>query len=290
VVGIRSVLELDLLARTVGIRRAAEQEWDTLSAEARMLVAAFSRGINTLMQESRERLPIEFRLLDYQPESWSPMDCLIIEAEFRWYLTGRFPVIVIPELVKRALGDGPLYEAFLRVQEDEESIIPAGSYPLGRSALQPVGVAADYPQPAEGSNNWVVAGNRTKTGKPLLASDPHIAFDTVSCWYEVHLCGGSFNVAGAAYVGMPAVLFGRNKRVAWGCTNNICSQRDLYQERSDPSHPNCFLYDGQWEPSRSEKKRSWCGVESPYGKPFATRGMDRSWMRSCRRSHARPDR
>jgi penicillin amidase len=254
VVGIRSVLELDLLARTVGIRHIAEKEWDTLSGEAPALVTAFSRGINALMEESRERLPVEFRLLDYQPEPWSPVDCLTIEGEFRWYLTGRFPVIVIPELVKRALGGGPLYRAFLRVEEDDESILPPGAYPKGRCGTQPVGAAAGQPESAEGSNNWVVSGTRTNTGKPLLASDPHIAFDAVSCWYEVHLCGGSFHVAGAAYAGMPAVLFGRNERVAWGCTNNICSQRDLYQEKTDPAHPNCFLHDGRWEPAREREE------------------------------------
>ena len=84
----------------------------------------------------------------------------------------------------------------------------------------------------------------------MVASDPHIAFEAVSCWYEAHLCGGGFNVAGMAYVGMPAIMFGRNERVAWGMTNNICSLRDLYQERTDAAHPNCFLFDGRWEPAR----------------------------------------
>ena len=248
--GFRSVLELDVLARTVGLRRIAEKEWETLPAEARGLVTAFTHGINALMEESSERLPIEFRLLDYRPEPWSPVDCLTIEKEFAWYLTGRFPVIVIPELAGRTLGDGPLYRAFMQVEEDDESILPPGSYPRGRSGTQPVGVAAGHPESGLGSNNWVVSGRRTNTGKPLLASDPHIAFDAVSCWHEVHLCGGSFNVAGMAYVGMPAVLFGRNERVAWGCTNNILSQRDLYQEKTDAAHPNCFLHDGRWEPAR----------------------------------------
>src|SRR5262249_31265195 len=172
-----------------------------------------------------------------------------IEGEFRWYLTGRFPMIVIPELVKRALGDGPLYRAFRQVEEDGESILPPGSYPTTAHGTEPVGTAAGDPEAGQGSNNWVIAGSRTATGKPLLASDPHIAFDAVSCWYEVHLYGGSFNVAGASYVGMPAVLFGRTECVAWGCTNNICSQRDLYQEKTDPAHPNCFLHDGRWEPA-----------------------------------------
>jgi penicillin amidase len=254
VVGFRSVLELDLLARTVGIRQIAEAEWTSLPAETRTLLDAFSRGINLLIEHTKDNPPIEFDLLDYRPEPWSGVDCLTIEVEFRWYLTGRFPVIVIPELVKRGLGDGPLYRAFLHVEDDDESILPPGSYPRAPLTSQPSGGGSADPQSAQGSNNWVLAGSRTQTGRPLLASDPHIAFDAVSCWYEVHLSGGSFNVVGTAHTGMPAVLFGRNERVAWGCTNNICSQRDLYQEKTDAQHPGCFLYDGRWEPWREREE------------------------------------
>ncbi len=248
-VWLRNVFEWDLLARTVGIRRIAEAEWTALPEETRTVLRSFSAGINAVIEESRDRLPIEFDLLDYRPEPWTPIDCLTIEGEFRWYLTGRFPVIVMPELTRRALGDGPLYRAFLEVESDAESILPPGSYPRGRAGSQPVGTAVGDPQ-GGGSNNWVISGRLSATGKPMVASDPHIAFEAVSCWYEVHLHGGSFNVAGMAYAGMPAVMFGRNQHVAWGCTNNICSQRDLYQEKTDPAYPNCYLYDGQWEPAR----------------------------------------
>jgi penicillin amidase len=247
--GMRNVFEWDLLARTVGIRRIAEAEWKDLPEGTRTVLQAFSAGINSVIDESGDRLPIEFDLLGYRPEPWTPIDCLTIEGEFRWYLTGRFPVIVMPELARRALGDGPLYRAFLGVESDAESILPPGSYPRGRIGSQPVGTVAGDPQ-AGGSNNWVISCGRSATGAPLVASDPHIAFEAVSCWYEVHLHGGGWNVAGMAYVGMPAVMFGRNEHVAWGCTNNICSQRDLYQEKTDPAHPDCFLYDGGWEPAR----------------------------------------
>ncbi|MBM3957372.1 MAG: penicillin acylase family protein, partial [Gemmatimonadetes bacterium] len=143
-----------------------------------------------------------------------------------------------------------LYEGFLEGEADDESIVPPGAYPTRQAGTQPVGAAANAPDEGAGSNNWVIAGSRTVTGKPIVASDPHIAFAAVSCWYEAHLCGGSFNAAGMAYAGMPAIMFGRNSRVAWGITNNICSQRDLYQERTSPDHPGCFLFDGQWEPAR----------------------------------------
>ena len=243
-------LELDLTARTVGLPQIAEAEWQSLPDETRRLLVAYTSGVNALIDESRCNLPIEFDLLGYVPEPWRPQDCLAIAGEFRWYLTGRFPVIVIPELAKRALGEGPHYQAFLQAEADAEAILPAGSYPSHRAGMQPVGASVNDPHEGTGSNNWVISGTKALAEKPLVASDPHIAFAAVSCWHEVHLHGGSFNVAGIAYAGMPAIMFGRNERVAWGITNNICSLRDLYQERTDAAHPGCFEYDGRWEPAR----------------------------------------
>ncbi len=244
-------LELDTIARTVGLNRIARAEWESTPDETRALVQRFSDGVNALIAASHDNLPIEFALLDYEPEPWSPVDCLAIAAEFRYYLTVRFPVIVGPELARRALGNDALYSAFLTGEADDESIIPAGAYPRSAQGVVPVGESVGEPNEGEGSNNWVVSGSRTASGLPMVASDPHIAFAAVSCWYEVQLTGGSFEVAGMAYTGMPAVMFGRNRRVAWGITNNICSQRDLYQERTDPERPGGFLHDCQWERERT---------------------------------------
>src|SRR5262249_47624696 len=95
---------------------------------------------------------------------------------------------------------------------------------------------------------------RTTTGKPVVANDPHVPFGAVSIWHEVHLHGGSFHVAGVAYAGMPAVMIGRTERVAWGITNNNCSLRGLYPEKTDPQHPGCFLHDGRWEPAQEREE------------------------------------
>ncbi|MCP5154817.1 MAG: penicillin acylase family protein [Ectothiorhodospiraceae bacterium] len=242
-----SGLDSDRVARTIDFPRIARDEWAHMPAATRRLVESFSAGIDAWMASARDCLPIEFDLLDYVPASWTPTDCCAIAVEFRHYLTVRFPVIVIPELARRALGEGALLRAFMQGEADEESILHPGEYPVG--VVTP-GHAAGDPDEGQGSNNWVIAGARTTTGKPIVASDPHIAFAAVSCWYEVHLSGGTFDVAGMTYVGMPAVMFGRNRRVAWGITNNICSQRDLYLERTDPAHPDAFLHDGRWESAR----------------------------------------
>jgi penicillin G amidase len=272
-------LEIDLTSRTMGLGAIAQAEWAATSDETRRLLTAFSAGVNAhiddcgQIEQDESRLPIEFDLLDYRPSAWSPVDCLAIEGEFRWYLTGRLPVFAVPEMVRRQLGDGPLYEAFLQGEADDECMLPPGSYtPRGCAtpdAAAPSKSGGD-PTPCQGSNNWVLAGTRTTTGKPLLASDPHIAFGAVSCWYEVHLCGGSFNVAGMAYAGMPAVMFGRNEQVAWGCTNNICAQRDLYQERTDAAHPDCFFYDGRWEAAGRREELIAIKGASPVRKTIRT--------------------
>ena len=258
-----SALDLDIVARTVGINRVASAEVKRLPAETLRRLEAFSRGINAAMSESRDRLPIEFDLLGYSPEEWSPVDSVAIWAEFRWYLTGRLPVIVLPELARRTLGDGPLYQAFLTGEAEDESILPEGSYPSRRAGVQRVGDVVSDPDEGLGSNNWVIGGRRSTTGLPMVASDPHIAFGSVSCWYEVHLSGAGFNVVGTGYAGVPGVLFGRNERVAWGLTNNICAQRDLYQEREDPRHPGSFFYDGEWEPAREIEERIKVKGSSP---------------------------
>ena len=240
-------LETDIIARTVGLNRIAAEEVDRIPDRTRDRLEAFSRGINRAMEQCQGRLPIEFDLLDYEPEPWEPLDSIAIWAEFRWYLTGRLQIIAFPEMARRALGEGPLYQVFLTGEAEDESIVPSGHYPKGRSGSEKVGDVVSDADEGLGSNNWVIGGKLSDSGLPILASDPHIAFGSVSCWYQAHLVGAGFNVVGSGYAGVPGIIFGRNERVAWGLTNNICAQRDLYQERENPDSPGSFLYDGEWE-------------------------------------------
>lgn len=244
-------LEQDVIARTVGINRIAPRQLEYMASPTRALLEAFSEGINEAMLGSSGNPPIEFDLLEYEPEPWTPLDTVAIWCEFQWYLTGRLPVIAIPDLAKRTLRDDALYEAFMTGEAEEESIVPPGRYSPGESGPETLGNGFGGPEEGVGSNNWVVSGRRSASGAPMVASDPHIAFSATSFWYEIHLSGGSFNTTGAGYVGVPGIIFGRNERVAWGVTNNICAQRDLYLEKTDPGRPGSFLFDGEWEPAGS---------------------------------------
>ena len=235
--------------RTIGLHRIAADETARLPAETAARYEAFAAGVNAFIAACRDLPPIEFDLLDYRPEPWRPLDSIALLGEFRWYLTGRFSVLAVPELAKRVLGDGPLYRAFLTAEAIGETILHPGEYTSAGSSESPVEPALGGIDDGTGSNNWVVGPSRSESGGAMLASDPHIAFGAPCCWYQAHLVGGRFNVAGSGYAGAPGVLFGRNRHVAWGITNNISSQRDLYRERTDPAFPRAFLYDGQWEPA-----------------------------------------
>lgn len=252
--GAPTALQRDTIARTIGFARIAKAQWQVMQDSTAGRLKAFAKGINQLMEETQDSPPIECALLGYAPKPWHPIDTLAIWCEFQYYLTVRLPVVYVPEIARRHLGDGPLYEAFLQGEADAESILPPGALPA--SLHDPVGQAVGDPEEAVGSNNWTVAGSRSRSGHPLLASDPHIAFNAVSCWYEAHLADGAgLDAAGAGYIGVPGLLFGRNRNLAFGITNNICSQRDLYRERTDTDHPNRFLSGGKWIPARSLTER-----------------------------------
>jgi penicillin amidase len=99
---------------------------------------------------------------------------------------------------------------------------------------------------ALGSNNWVVSGAHTKSGKPLLANDPHLGHSVPSVWYMIHLKGPGLDASGVSLPGMPAVIVGHNERIAWGMTNTGPDVQDLYAETFNPAAPNKYLHHGAW--------------------------------------------
>jgi len=108
---------------------------------------------------------------------------------------------------------------------------------------------------ALGSNDWVVDGTRTASGRPLLANDPHLGIGMPSIWYEVGLRGGGLDAIGFSFPGEPGVVIGHNNRIAWGVTNVGADNTDLYHETLDPTlHPGKYLYAGAWLPLVSHQE------------------------------------
>ena len=241
---VRMASKPDVLARTVDLPGLARAELDRLAPETRALLDAFAAGVNALAEQTADRPPIEFDLLGYRPEPWTALDCgrlrrFLALAAHRPAVGDQHP------RVRRAdprPGAGRAHSSGTRASPTTCRSSSRGRTPTHRVGAWPTvreaAVGRGGPRPGVsgpadgGSNNWAVAGSRTASGGAMVASDPHMPYESASSFYEVHLSGGSFDVAGAGFVGLPGLTFGRTRTLAWGITNNICSLRDLYVERA----------------------------------------------------------
>ena len=198
-----AALESDQEARRMNLRSIAAAQEQALKPEERAVMAAFARGLNYFIETHRDRLPVEFALLRYDPRPWSVEDSMLAGLEMYRTLTNSWR----SELLKQKMletGERAKVEYLFPVRTGQE------------------------PQP--GSNAWALAGSRAAGGKPILANDPHLEFSIPSPWYLVHLKAPGLDVTGAAIIGLPAVIIGHNDRIAWGVTNLQFDVEDLYRE------------------------------------------------------------
>jgi len=231
-----SGLETDRFLRTLGVRRAAEATLPALEAEARAMLEAYAAGVNAFLAADPV-LPPEFLLTGTRPEPWTPADSLAWVKMMAWDLGGNWrnellrmklaktlPVARIHEFLPPYPGDAPPPIADLKELYEG----------LEKSAVK---LAALMPQAGEGlgSNSWVLSGERTASGKPLLANDPHLGLTAPPVWYFAHLSAPGLEVIGATLPGVPAVVLGRNQRIAWGFTNTGPDVQDFFIEKLDPA-------------------------------------------------------
>lgn len=236
------LLPIDRFYRRLGFRRAAEAETLRLDGKAHALARSYAAGVNAYVE--RHRLPIEFRLLRHYPRRWQPVDSLAFGRYMSWNLSFNWETELIRARFIAQLG--PERAAAL---EPGNSVagIPSGAECAVRQALH----AAHAFEPWAGlmggaSNNWAVAGNRSASGRALLASDPHFRPRMPAVWYMAHLHGGGYDVIGATLPGALGVLIGHNDRIAWGITASMVDTQDLFLEKPDPSRPGWFAFGDEW--------------------------------------------
>ncbi len=237
-----AAVERDRMARLLRFRGNWEAEWRSYSPDARAITESFVRGINAYIAQLGDRLPIEFQLLGIRPGPWTPEVCVSRMAAYP--MTGNAEdEILRAEVVARL---GPQRAALLFPTDPQRRIEPPPGLSLeGVDAAVLAGLRAAqagvrFPG-AEGSNNWAVHGARTRSGKPILANDPHRALQLPSLRYLVHLVGPGWNVIGAGEPALPAVSIGHNERIAFGLTIFAADQQDLYVERVHEKDPALYF-------------------------------------------------
>jgi penicillin amidase len=246
------LLKMDREQRILGLRAGAQDAEKLMPRRDRAYFEAYARGVNAFLESHRDRLSLEFRLLKYTPRPWTVTDSLLVGArmvqDLNHYSYARAltrekvlaklgPELTADLYVNSSWRDHPPAATRPRVDEDNPSTSsdeydeedegePVGENPKLISSLSVAEADLFHP----GSNNWVVSGQHTVSGKPLLSNDMHLDHQMPNLWFEVHLKSGGFEVAGVSLPGMPFVIVGHNQRIGWGFTNVGPTVEDVYIE------------------------------------------------------------
>ena len=231
-VGQRAV-PVDARMRTLGLRRAAEGSWTHLSAAEQAALTAYADGVNAVILAKGYVPPIEYAVLHARPEKWLPADTLTVFKVMAYNLSGdafdepgrkRLREILGPEKLAQFLAPYPADAPVALRAGDMTSVLPPET--PGKAASPALGPAMGE-QP-KGSNNWVVDGTLSASGKPMLANDPHLGLSAPGVWYFARLNAPDAMVLGATLPGTPFVTLGRNRVMAWGFTNTGPDTSDLF--------------------------------------------------------------
>jgi penicillin G amidase len=261
----------DRFLRTIGFGRAARAAWAATPDWARLQVDAYVAGVNAFISTHHgAKLPPEFTLLRFEPEPWTPEDVVVWVKMMAWDLSGNYSFELLRHDLLATVGEERMAQLMPAYAVDGLSILPRLATPDDTGAAEgktqySLSVPTVFPvassswsnafaaslstgDPAVrdfllggahaeglGSNNWVVDGTLTASGKPLLANDPHLGTRLPSTWYLAHVSAGDFDMIGGTFPGTPAVALGRNRFIAWGATNVAADVEDLYRERLDAS-------------------------------------------------------
>lgn len=254
-----ALLNHDKEQRIVGLRQIGERSWQALSERDRSHFEAYAAGVNAYIEARRGNLPLEFRVLRYSPEPWTGLDsllCGILMSQglnYTLYETKLVHERFVAKLGRELAAD--LYPNSSwrdhppgmdqRVAPTQKALAPLAPQPPQSSSFifgrAPATMHSTEGSQIAGSNNWVISGAHTTSGKPLLANDMHLEHHIPNTWYEAHLeISGQkgkpeFDVVGFTLPGFPYVLVGHNQRIAWGFTNLVPDVEDVYIEnvRSD---------------------------------------------------------
>lgn len=246
-------VDRDKFARLFKYRGDMDKEWASYAPDSKAIVAAFVGGVNAYIAQVRDNPPVEFSLLGFKPEPWG-LDVPLQRMAALSMTSNALTEVDRANLIN-VYGKAKVETLF--PLDPVRKLDPAPGLDLKGVGVASLGAAAQmyaglgYPR-FDGSNNWVISGKRTKTGKPLLANDPHRAITLPSLRYLTHLVGPGWNVIGAGEPALPGVAGGHNERVAFGFTIVGMDQQDVYIEKigACPDQPGakCYWNRGAWKP------------------------------------------
>jgi penicillin G amidase len=258
----KSYVQTDLFARCLNVpekSRIILEVEDTLILKC---LQAYTDGVNAFIKAAGKKLPVEFRILSYTPEQWKIEDIANIIGCLGWALTSKnldselfnyrlvqkFGIEKASQLIPDwKVATNTVYPDF---KIDNEVLSQAESFVSSFDRIAELGIAA-----FSGSNNWAVSGNRTETGKPILSNDMHLSLSLPGIWMQMHqVIPGKLNVTGVLIPGEPFIIAGHNEKIAWGMTNLMVDDVDLFAEKINPENPNQYFFNGEWKNLESKNE------------------------------------
>jgi penicillin amidase len=253
-----SMAGTDKFIRTLDLYRLAQSSITALSPDAQDVLEAYAGGVNAWIDQHRHSLPPEFLLLDLKPEPWLPADSLVWGKLMALQLSHNYKLEILRAQLAKKLTPAQMLGLFPPYGDDPVTTEPrtkrgiinqksenpslskwVASSAVTNDVLERLGYITSLDHAA--SNEWVVAGARTESGKPILANDPHLGLDAPILWYLARIVTPKLTIKGATVPGLPVILLGQNDAIAWGMTTTGSDVEDLFIETVDPKNSHRYL-------------------------------------------------
>jgi len=267
----KQLIDTDLLMRSLQISQKSKQILSQTEAPMTAAVEAFSDGVNQYIVANKKNLPPEFFILGYQPDPWEPYHCLNMAGYMAWDLSFSWSADVTMHKIKALVSAEKFKQLLPQLDIHNAPVFPDFTLPSVPDIQAPLSEAVItnvsepfiikntlltgayslpelVPAVFHGSNNWAVSGQKSISGKPLLANDMHLSLFAPGVWYQAHqVIAGKLNVTGVVLPGQPFVIAGHNERIAWGMTNLMVDNLDFYLETLNPQNHRQYKFNGQWK-------------------------------------------
>jgi penicillin G amidase len=241
----------DKMFKTIGLNRTVKMIKQKMNPETLRILEAYSKGVNLYIKQAKNKYTFEFDMLGYQPEPWKPEHSLIVSRMMAWELNiSWWTDLSFTELAQK-LGSEKVGEILPDYPENSPTIVPdyldkfatlnRSLIKTDRSFRKFMGMNGTH----IGSNNWVVNGSMSLSGKPIIANDPHLAFSAPGKWYAAVIKSPEWDAAGVTLPGVPGIVIGKNEKISWVLTNIMNDDADFYFEQFDSSGTK-YLVDNDW--------------------------------------------
>lgn len=271
-------LEIDRSQRRMGILYSAERTLANLKdSTSKAVLQAYADGVNAYISSLEpHQFPLEYKILDYAPEPWSPLKSVLMLKYMAYDLSIAYTDDFANSLAASLYGEKAIEKLFPNLPYRLEPVIPSktpidfkpckkpqrpSKYDSTAKALyhnlkelQSILQAQAHKETAQGSNNWAVGAKKSETGFPILAGDPHLSLKLPSIWYEMQLTSPNCNVYGVTLPGTPTIVIGFNEKIAWSLTNAYTDASDFYQIRFKDDKLDEYWYNGSWKKTSIRKE------------------------------------